>query len=347
MKAAYLYHGQKGLVIEEAPEPVVGAGDVLVGVKACGVCGTDVHLSEGHIPISLDKVIPGHEIAGVVLKVGSAVSRVKVGDSVILFPQIFCDRCYACRDGHPELCVKPQIFGIDVNGGFAERVSVPERVVMSAPRQGSDAEKALFGESIGVTYHALFARGAISSRDSVLVVGIGGLGTNAIKLLKAQGCSQVIALDTSEPALDRAKKMGADHTINGATQDSKMILGELTRGEGVDVAVDFVGKAETVKSAYRSLKKGGRLVLVGVGQDKADFGPLVGMAVSGRVIIPSFGYSLESSKSLMAFTEKHHLSFADSVSEVFPLAKVATAIEKLRTGSGESVRLVVAPASKD
>ncbi len=337
-----MYQGRKGLTVETVETPSCGSGEVLIEVRACGVCGTDVHLSEGHIPISLPKVIPGHEISGVVKQVGAGVSTVSAGDAVIIFPQIFCGECYACKAGSEELCVKPLIYGMNVHGGFAEFISVPERVVMKAPAQLDFSERALFAESVGVAYHALFARGEVKPKERVLIVGVGGLGTNAIKLLKGVPEVEVIAMDTSQEALDRATKLGA-HAVDPTKQDPKAIIGELTGGAGVDLAVEFVGRAETVKSAFRLLKKGGRLVLVGVGQERPDFGPIIAMASSGKSIIPSFGYSKKSAQELLKYVSDQKISFSDSISKVFSLEEAPEAVEQLKISSGSAVRFIVQP----
>lgn len=343
MRAALLYQDKKGLFVEKITLPELGPKDVLLEVQACGVCGTDVHLFEKHIPISLPKVAPGHEISAVIKNMGSDVRSWKINDEVILFPQIFCGGCYACKSGSEELCVKPKIFGIDVHGGFSEQMVVPERVLMKAPLKREETERALFAESIGVAYHALFARGNIRSSERVLVMGIGGLGTSALKLLKAKGC-EIYGVDNSPLALERAKKIGVKAVAT--SEEAKGLVMDLTHGEGVDATVDFVGKAESVKLGYRLLKKGGRLILVGVGQEKPDFGSIIAMAASGKSVIPSFGFSMQSARELLEFVSTHQLSFKDCVTETFPLDGALMAIEKLKNSKGESVRYLIQPNFK-
>lgn len=343
MKAALLYGEHEQLRVENVETPRPDAGDVLIQVDACGICGTDVHLAEKQIPTGISPVIPGHEITGTVVGIGADVKNVQLGQRVLVFPQIFCGDCSACRRGAEELCARPRIFGIDVDGGFAEYISVPQRVVMPVPANVTGREAALFAESVGVAFHALFARGRVRSGEYVLITGAGGLGSAAVKLLVALGNVRIAVLDTSEAALERARRLGATLTINSQSEDVKTKVRAATEGAGMDASFDFVGRAASASASYHALAKGGRLVLVGVGQEKADFGTLLGMVASGREIIPSFGYSMESAARLRSFVEERELSFGDMVTQTFPLSEINAAIERLKTGSGECVRLLVEP----
>lgn len=340
MKAAVLYKDKASLSVEEVETPKPKENEVLVKVSACGVCGTDVHLVEKKIPASLDPVILGHEIWGTVFELGSNVSGINKGDSVLVFPQRFCGQCYACKQGSEELCVKPKILGMDINGGFAEYVCVDQEMILPAPQGINTPDAALFSESLAVVYHALFANAQVKSGESVLLLGVGGLGTNAVKMLSAMGGVNILCADINGGALERASRLGAHHVIDSAKEDLLKVIRE--KGFEIDCAIEFIGRAETVKQGYKALKKGGRLVLVGVGMDRPDFGPLIAMVASGKKIIPSFGFSVQSTRDLQSFVAQHQLSFSDSVSQVFSLDDVNKAIETLQSQKSV-VRVVVQP----
>lgn len=340
MKAAVLYKDKAGLVIEQMAIPIPSETEILVKVEACGVCGTDVHLVEKKIPTSLDPVIPGHEIWGKVSAMGSAVNGFRVGDRVLVFPQRFCGECYACNEGSEELCIRPKIIGMDMNGGFAEYVSVPQEMVLAAPVGLDTPEAALFSESLAVVFHAIFVNGNVQSKETILLIGVGGLGTNAVKMLSALGDVNIICADINDAALQRAKELGANEIINTSNADLVQWIRE--RGIVIDCAIEFVGRPETIKTGYKALKKGGRIVLVGVGMERPDFGPLIAMVASGKRIIPSFGFSIQSTRDLQKFVEQHKLSFSDSVSEIISLSDANQAIQTLQSGRSV-VRLVIRP----
>ena len=265
MKALVLkqYHQ---LVVEEAPVPPVAADEVLVRVKACGICGSDVHGIDGSTGRRRPPVIMGHEAAGIIERAGPAVSGWKSGDRVTFDSTIWCGVCRHCRRGEVNLCDDRRVLGVSCaeyhrDGAFAEFVAVPARVLYRLP-DSLPFEEAALVESLSIAVHAA-ARLPVHVGDTALVVGAGTIGLLAIQALKARGCTVVAAADVAPERLELARRLGADAIIDTRTADPAAEMRRLTDGRGADVAVEAVGLPATVRIAVESVRKGGSLALVG------------------------------------------------------------------------------------
>ena len=265
MKALVLkqYHQ---LVVEEAPVPPVAADEVLVRVKACGICGSDVHGIDGSTGRRRPPVIMGHEAAGIVERAGPAAGGWKTGDRVTFDSTIWCGVCRHCRRGEINLCDDRRVLGVSCaeynrDGAFAEFVAVPARVLYRLP-DSLPFEEAALVESLSIAVHAA-SRIPVHVGDTALVVGTGTIGLLAIQALKARGCTVVAAADVAPERLELARRLGADAIIDTRTADPAAEMRRLTDGRGADVAVEAVGLPATVRIAVESVRKGGALALVG------------------------------------------------------------------------------------
>lgn len=265
MKALVLTEYKK-LQIQSAPEPEMGPADVLIRVKACGICGSDVHGYDGSTGRRIPPLIMGHEAAGIVTAVGSAVTDFKVGDRVTFDSTVYCGKCAFCRQGRVNLCDNRRVLGVSCgeyrkHGAFAEYVAVPDYIVYKLP-DAMSFEQAAMIEPVSVAVHAT-NRTSIVMGDTAVVVGAGMIGLFVVQALRHAGCGKILAVDLDEGRLALACKLGADEGLNAARCDVVKEVLDRTNGRGADLAMEVVGAAGPLNSAIASLRKGGRLTMVG------------------------------------------------------------------------------------
>ena len=342
MKAARFYGTDQPLKIEEIPEPKVGTGEVLLAVKAAGLCGTDLHIAlEGTIPTAYQPITLGHEAAGIVAKIGDGVVDWKENDRAAVFPNIACGECYACLSGREALCLKSRILGLQTDGAFAEYLLVPARTLIRLPVAISFEIGAILTDAVSTAFHAVACRGNIQRGETVAVVGCGGVGHHAIIWAKQRGAAKVFAIDTSEGALKRAQKAGAGHTLNPLEANVSRTVRTLTDGAGVDCALEFVGRAETVTTAIKCLRRGGRAVIVGVGQERVTLPTLQTFVGNELSLVGSLGFHRGDLETIIEMVAAHMVDLSESVSEVVPLSEINTALHRLAEQKGDAARMVV------
>jgi L-iditol 2-dehydrogenase len=269
MMKALLLSKYRSLEIAEMPTPAVGVGEVLIRVGACGICGSDVHGYDGSSGRRIPPIVMGHEAAGRIAAVGAGVTGLAEGDRVTFDSTIYCGACGYCKRGEVNLCDHRQVLGVSCGdysraGAFAEFVAVPARVVYKLPESISFAEAAML-EAVAVAVHAvsLAKMGAeISAESTALVVGAGTIGVLILQALRAAGCRRVFVSDVDATRLKMAKELGAADVLLADGDVVAQIL-RRTGGAGADVAMEAVGRDETVNAAIASVRKGGTVVLVG------------------------------------------------------------------------------------
>lgn len=266
MKAIVKVRHEPGAEYIDIEEPVVGESDVLVKVRACAICGTDIHIYQWNewAQRTVPKIfgnkprVMGHEFCGEVIKVGSRVKKVKPGDRVAGETHIACGQCYLCRTGEEYNC---QYMGRFKNGVFAEYAVIPEYGAEIVPDSISDELAALF-EPFGVAIHA--AQLVRMVGDTVIVIGTGAIGLFAIIMAKVMGACRIIASDISDYRLSLAKKIGADYAINPKKDDIVSIVKNLTNGLGVDVIFETSGSVTAIKNGFEILRKCGTCLMIGL-----------------------------------------------------------------------------------
>ncbi len=263
---AMLLKEYKKLDLIEMPVPEIGPSDVLVRVKACGICGSDVHGYDGSTGRRIPPLVMGHEAAGVIESVGSAVEQLAPGDRVTFDSTVSCGNCFHCRAGRINLCDARRVLGVSCgdyrqHGCFAEFVAVPQNIVYKLP-DALSFEHAAMIEAVSVAFHAV-NRAAFRLGDSVVVVGAGMIGLLVIQAARLGGCGKLIALDLDDRRLALAAELGADDVINAKSADAQQRVLALTAGRGADAAFEVVGATAPIVTAVSSLRKGGTLVLVG------------------------------------------------------------------------------------
>jgi L-iditol 2-dehydrogenase len=254
------------LAIRDVPEPEPGPGEVLVRVRACGICGSDVHGMDGSTGRRIPPVIMGHEAAGEITALGPGVSGWKEGERVTFDSTLYCGGCSFCREGRVNLCDRRRVLGVSCgdyrrDGAFAEYVAVPERILYRLP-DGLSFRQAAMVEAVSIGAHALRISPVEQAR-TVLVVGAGMIGLLLMQALKAEGCPRVLVADVDGRRLDLARDLGADELLDASSSDVPSVVRALTERDGVDLAFDAAGNAEAFRTAVASVRKGGWVTLVG------------------------------------------------------------------------------------
>jgi L-iditol 2-dehydrogenase len=263
----------KKFSLEDVPRPQFGPDEVLVAVKACGICGSDVHGMDGSTGRRRPPIIMGHEAAGVIVEAGTAVKDWKAGDRVTFDSTIYCGACEHCRRGRVNLCNNRRVLGVSCEdyrqqGAFAEFVAVPQRILHRLPDELTFEQAALI-EPFTVAFHAV-SRSRVSVNDSVVIIGCGMIGLALLQTVRLAGFGRIIVVDTAGERLLQAAGLGAHHTINSASGDALAEILELTGGGGADQVFEAVGVGATVDLAVRCVRKGGAVTLVGNVAPKVD-----------------------------------------------------------------------------
>jgi L-iditol 2-dehydrogenase len=266
MKALVLEEYKKLTLANDYPEPELAPNEILVQVRSCGICGSDVHGYDGSSGRRIPPVIMGHEASGLVAKVGSAVKRFAEGDRVTFDSMISCGLCYFCRRGRPNLCDDRRVLGVSCgeyrrHGAFAEFVNVPEHIVYPIP-EGLSFDHAAMVEPVSVAVHAVDLT-PVQLGDTALVVGAGMIGLLTLQALRTAGCGRIIIADLADDRLELAKQLGADDVVNSGATDVPTFVKNVTGGRGADVALEAVGATPTVKMCVDSVRKGGAVTLIG------------------------------------------------------------------------------------
>ncbi len=273
MEAMVLEEFGTPLKMQQIPDPVLGPQEILVKVKACGVCRTDIKISKGemsHVIISLPHIM-GHEVAGDVVDVGKAVDGISTGDKGVVYFYKACRNCEICLRGKENICPNVKRFGFELPGGFAEYMKVPAYNFCSFQGDTPFPQMAVVADAITTSYHAIKTLAHVNVGDIILVVGVGGLGIHAVQIAHLCG-ARVIAADVNPNALNLARQFGAEHVINCKDNDPLKALQNVTNDRGVDVVLEFVGSSQSLGWSLPSLCPGGRLVVVGY--SPGDFWPV-------------------------------------------------------------------------
>lgn len=262
MQAA-IFYGTRDLRIQDVKLRKLNSDEILLKVHACGVCGTDVHIYEGAEGSAtvFPPVILGHEFSGKVCEIGDDVTNIKIGDRVCVDPNIYCGKCHYCRDGQAHLCEQLTAIGVTVDGGFAEYCIVPEKQAYKLPENVAYEEGAL-SEPIACCLHGI-DQSEISPGDAVLIIGGGTIGLIMLQLAKIAGAAKVLLSEPMKDKRDLALTLGADIVIDPVHEHFEEAIKSHTNS-GVDIAIECVGKKETMQQAIQSARKGGAIMMFGL-----------------------------------------------------------------------------------
>lgn len=355
MRAAVLQRVGDDFVIEDLPRPEPRAGEVLVQVRACGVCHTDLHVLKGEVPFPTPCVL-GHEVSGVVAGVGPGVRGLAVGQRVVCSFIMPCGTCYYCVRGQDDLCetffaynrLQGKLYDGDTRlrrrdgtpvwmysmGGLAEYAVMPATAVCPLPEDVSFEEAAILGCAVFTAYGAVRNGADLRGGEAVAVVATGGVGSNVLQVARAFGADPIVAVDVRDEKLEAARRLGATHVVNAAREDVVRRVQEITGGRGVDVAFEALGRPETVLTAVNVLRDGGRAVLVGI----APAGVTAGIEITRLVrrgirVVGSYGARTRADlPAVVRLASQGHVDVVGAVTRRYPLDQVSEAYRALDRG---------------
>lgn len=266
MKAAFLEQFHQDLVIKEIPIPTPKRNEVLIKVKASGLCATDLHIQDGRLSKVVLPYVPGHEVAGEVWELGEDVSGFEIGDAVIVAIDILCNTCRFCTTGRGNLCESLVRLGFERNGGHEEYMIAPAANLLKFDNHVSFEKAAVIPDAVACMYHAIKGQGQVRAMDRICILGLGGLGFQGIQIAKFFG-AEIFCTSRKDEKLELAKKLGAHHVINVGKEDLIKKVTELTSGEMCDVVFDHIGNKFSIQTGLDLCRPGGKVVMVGYGEE--------------------------------------------------------------------------------
>ncbi|MCX6802392.1 MAG: L-threonine 3-dehydrogenase [Candidatus Diapherotrites archaeon] len=266
MKALFKSKSQRGLELLDVEKPSPKKGEVLVKVKAASICGTDLHIYEWN-EWAQNRIKPpliaGHEVAGEIVELGEGVKGFGKGDLVSAETHVYCGKCFQCLSGNRHVCETMKIFGVDIDGVFAEYAVIPAQNAWKNPK-GMKPEIAAIQEPFGNAVHSVFAGGDRIDGSTVLITGAGPIGCFAAGIAKAAGAKKVIVSDLNDFRLSLAGKMKADILVNAQNENLAECVKKETNGRGADIFIEMSGSGAALNDGLKSLRVGGRVSILGV-----------------------------------------------------------------------------------
>ncbi len=339
---------KKGAVMIEKPIPDIGDDDILVKVLATSVCGTDVHIyqwdawAQSRIPVPQTM---GHELAGKVVKVGSRVSHIRIGDIVSAETHIVCGLCEFCMTGQAHICKHTKILGVDRDGAFAQYIAIPAaNAFVNDPNVAP--EMLCIQEPLGNAVHTVLSGDIIGK--TVAVVGVGPIGIMAVDVAKAVGAAKVIAIDINDYRLDLAKQLGADAIINAKDTDVISSVRQLTGGAGVDVVCEMSGNGLALNQALSYVKDGGRVSILGIPTKPVEIEVGRNIVFKGLTIHGITGRRMFSTWfQVKALIDSGRLHLDKIITHKLPWEKYEQAMELMESGNCGKVVLMVSHPEED
>ncbi len=326
----------------EMPEPGVGDSDVLIRVEAVGICGSDVHGMTGKTGRRIPPIVMGHEASGVVVKTGGLVTAAAVGDRVTFDSTVYCNSCTYCRSGRINLCSSRRVLGVSCaeyrrHGAMAELVAVPQHILYPLPDAVS-FEAAAMIEPVSIAFHAV-RRAHICLGESVAVFGCGVIGLLIVRAARLAGCGKLFAVDVNAGRLETAREMGADVTIDSSREDP---VGAIrSGGEGVEAGFEAVGIGPTVSAAVESVRKGGRLVLVGNVSPEVTLG--LQSVVTREIDLRGSCASSGEYPAILDAIAAGRLKLDALISARAPLSEGAVWFRRLAASEGSLLKVILKP----
>ena len=341
---ALLYTKPYSFEYSDFPDPAVGDDEVLINVKACGICGSDVHGFTGKTGRRIPPLIMGHEAAGIVEETGENVRGFEKGDRVCFDSTVYCNKCRSCRKGFYNRCESRQVLGVSTpefkrHGAFAEYVAVPWWIVSKIPDTMSFTQAALL-EPVSISTHA-GNRAPISTNDTVVVIGAGTIGLFILQAARLRGAARVFVADINEFRLDLARKLGADKVINSLKSDLREMVFKETEKKGADVTFEAVGYAQTFLDGVSIIKTGGHLVAVGNLEKAAEFN-LQELVARELTFTGSYASSGEF-RDCIDLVATGKINVEPLISDVLPLKDGPSAFERLLKAEENLLKIVLEP----
>lgn len=345
MKAA-VYYGPKKLEIKEVETPKIGDNEILIRVRAVGLCPSDIRTYNFGNPHVNPPIIPGHEIAGEVAEVGKNVEEISIGDRVNIPADAFCGKCEMCRRGHENLCDNPISYGYNINGAYAEYLRVPRRFiehgeVFQLPSNIS-FEEATFAEPVACCINAIL-KARVGFGSTVTIIGDGPMGLTDVQLAKLFGADTVIISGHHGQRLNIAKSIGADYTINSSKTDAVKKIAELTNEKGADAVITTITTPTTIEQATKIVGKHGIVVVFG-GSPRGTtvtIDPNI-IHYSEAYIVGSEGYTMAMYETAFNLITKHKINVKKLISHEYKLDDLLEAIT-MSQKKEKALKIIIGP----
>jgi propanol-preferring alcohol dehydrogenase len=315
------------LELMDRPIPRPGPGEVLVRVRASGLCSTDLHLLSGRQPLGELPRILGHELAGEVIDLGHGVAGWQEGDRVTAAIDVTCGRCRHCRTGETQRCTAMQRIGFERDGGHAEYVTLPAANLVALPAQLSYEGAAILPDAVACMYHSLVHQGGLHVGQRVLILGVGGLGIHGVQIARLAG-AEVLATSRRQGRLALAERYGAKG-VNPTRQSLEEAVAEFTCGEGVDLVVDNIGTRASVRQGLGLLRPGGKFLVVAYLDETFEI-PTIPLFKTEQQIIGCRGSSKQDLIDVVRLAQLGQLT--PVVGARYALEQIHEAIPRLESG---------------
>jgi 2-desacetyl-2-hydroxyethyl bacteriochlorophyllide A dehydrogenase len=321
------------LVLDEVSRPGASEGDVLIRVTHTGICGTDLKIFSGAIPVKYPRIM-GHEMIGEVVEGGAF----RPGDRVIVDPELFCGSCFHCRIGQTHLCPNGMLLGRDANGGFAEYVTAPASHVFRLP-DSIDSRTAPLIQVLTTCLHAQRLAN-ISPGESVVVLGLGVTGQLHVQLAKARGAGQVIGITRTTEKRELAQRLGADLTLASDDGTIQKVM-EATEGRGADLIIDTTGAIPSLADAIHMARFGGRLLLFGIITATEGALPFYQLYFKELALINARVAKSEDYPESIDLVRRGIVRLEPLISHVMPFRELRTAIGMLSSEGGQRMKIIL------
>lgn len=311
------------VMIEEVEQPRVEKNDeVLIKMKAAGICGSDVHIYHGTSPVATYPRVIGHEMVGVVEAIGDEVSKVKIGDRVIVNQIVSCGQCFACKRGRGNVCGSLKVRGVHIDGGYQEYMKVPENDVFILPDK-LPFEQAVLLEPVSIAVQGV-SRAELQDDDTVLILGAGNLGSSLLQIVKLTGATIIMA-DIAEQRLADAKKNGAHYTINSSKTDLFEEVMGLTAGYGATASIDAACTRDSLPLLIKCTGNAGRVITMGFIEEPSE---VAQFRITAKEL-DIRGSRLQNKRfpTVIKLFEEGKISFEGMISHVMPYYDIQKALD--------------------
>ncbi len=326
------------IAYREISKPATGKNEVLIKIKEIGICGSDIHVFHGTHPYTSYPIVQGHEVSGIVEEIGGSVSDFKIGDKVILMPQVVCGECYPCRNNLYHICDSLKVMGFQTDGTAQEYIAIDENMLLKIPKNISFKEGAMI-EPVAVAVHAV-TRGDKLFNKKVIVLGAGTIGNLVGQVSKGLGASMVMITDISDFRLKIAKECGLDFAINSKTENLNNSILKNFGKDKADIIFECVGCEETISQAISGARKGSKIIVVGVFGEKpcVDIGLVQDRELS---LIGTLMYQKTDFLKAIELVEKGKLHLKKLISDEFPFLKYLEAYKYIIEKKDKVMKVMV------
>jgi len=341
---AVVYDGPGKLDVREVSKPRVGPLNLLIRVRAAGICGSDLELVRGLRPDVKPPRIPGHEISGEIVELGMQATRAEVGDRVVVEPIVSCGRCRNCAIGRYNICQDLKFMGVHIDGAFAEYLAVPEQRVYKIP-DNLPYDQAAVLEPTAVGVH-IVSRANISIGDTVVILGAGPIALQIAQVARKRGAGYIIMTDILDYRLELAEKLAADRVVNVDEEDPLQVVKEETDCEGADVVIEAVGRSDTIAQAMDLVRRGGTILVGGLNVERFVSEPptfWMNLLYKEVTVQSSRSYAVGNWSAAIRLASKGEINLKALVTHRFPLEEASRAFEVADRKLENAVKVLLIP----